>query len=232
MKLGAEPKKMVILAGLLLVAAYFIYTNACSNRSARPIPTPAASTAAGFRAEAVPELGRPAPRSETRSTVQPALQEFRPSLKARKTGARGELSSIDVTLQLDLLARLQDVQMEGGERSLFEFSTPHLPKTPEPKVIPKPLAQTVQPAPPRPVEADSKPVAPPIPLKFYGYSRTFPQGGKRAFFLDGDDILIASEGDVLKKRYRVVSIGETSVVMEDLQFKAEQKLQMVPPQAG
>jgi hypothetical protein len=232
MKLGADPKKLAILAVLLLVAAYFVYTNACSNRSVRPVPAPAAPTAAGVRPEAVPELGRPAPRAEVRSPAQPALQEFRPSLKPRKAGERGELSSIDATLQLGLLARLQDVRMRGGDRSLFEFSAPPLPKTPEPKVIPKPLAQIAQPAPPAPSELDSKPVAPPIPLKFYGYSRTFPQGKRRAFFLDGDDILIASEGEVLKKRYRVVSIGETSVVMEDIQFKAEQKLQMVPPQVG
>jgi hypothetical protein len=46
--------------------------------------------------------------------------------------------------------------------------------------------------------------------------------------MDGDQILVASEGEVLKKRYRVVRIGVNSVVMEDLEFKAEQTLPLEP----
>jgi hypothetical protein len=55
-----------------------------------------------------------------------------------------------------------------------------------------------------------------------------PQGAKRAFFLDGEEILIGAEGDVLKKRYRVVKIGVNSVVMEDLLNKSEQTLPLEP----
>lgn len=224
MKLGAEPKKIAFLAALVLLAAYFVYTGVFSSQ-----PAPAPRPQAGIRPEALPELGRPAPRAEVRPTAQSTLQEFRPSLKPKKASERGELSSMDATLRLDLLARLQDVRLQGGNRSLFEFSAAPLPKTPEAKVIPKPLVQTVQlPAPPKPPEPEVKPVAPPIPLKFYGYATTIRQGGKRAFFLDGDQILVASEGEVLKKRYRVVRVGVNSVVMEDIQYKAEQTLPLVP----
>ncbi len=117
--------------------------------------------------------------------------------------------------------------MQGGARSLFEFSAAPLPATPEAKVIPKAKIQTV-PLPPPPAEPERKPAPPPIPLKFYGYSTAFRQGNRRAFFLDGDQIVVASEGDVLKKRYRVVKIGVNSVVMEDLEFKAEQTLPLEP----
>jgi hypothetical protein len=154
-------------------------------------------------------------------------------LKSKKAAERGELISMDATLRLDLLAKLQNVRLQGGNRSLFEFSAAPLPKTPEGKVIPRPLVQTVQlPPQPKPPGPDVKPVAPPIPLKFYGYATASRQGGKRAFFLDGDQILVATEGEVLKKRYRVVRVGVNSVVMEDTQFKAEQTLPLVPQQVG
>jgi hypothetical protein len=232
MKLGAERKKVAILAGLLLLAGYLVYTNMFPSQPGPSAPAARPPTTAGIRPEAAPELGRPAPRAEVRNATPSMLQEFRPSLKPKTAGERGELSSADATLQLGLLARLQDVRFEGGDRSLFEFSAAPLPKTPEPKVIPKPLMQTVPPPPPpQPPEPPRQPVAPPIPLKFYGYTTTFPLGNKRAFFLDGDEILAASEGEVLKKRYRVVSIGVNSVVMEDIQFKAEQKLP-IEPQVG
>ena len=56
---------------------------------------------------------------------------------------------------------------------------------------------------------------------------------KRAFFLDGDEILVAAEGETLKRnRYRVVHIGVNSVEMEDTQFKQTQKLPLAEEAAG
>ena len=40
--------------------------------------------------------------------------------------------------------------------------------------------------------------------------------------------VVRAEGDLLKKRYRVVKIGVSSVVMEDLQYKSEQTLPLEP----
>ncbi len=61
-------------------------------------------------------------------------------------------------------------------------------------------------------------------MKYYGYSTTRGDNRKRAFFLDGDNILVGAEGDMVTKRYKVVRIGVNSVVMEDTQFKHEQTL--------
>jgi hypothetical protein len=57
---------------------------------------------------------------------------------------------------------------------------------------------------------------------------------KRAFFLDGEDIVIASEGDVIKKRYKIVRIGVNSAVVEDTQFKSnnQQTLPLEAEMAG
>jgi hypothetical protein len=68
-------------------------------------------------------------------------------------------------------------------------------------------------------------------LKYYGYSSA-KDNRKHAFFLDGDDILVAAEGETVKKRYRVVRIGVNSVVMEDTQFKHEQTLPLQEEAAG
>jgi len=134
--------------------------------------------------------------------------------------------SIDPTLRLDLLAKVQAVNIEGGRRNLFTIGAPPLP--PEPLVPVKNATQVAKvygpepppPPPPKPVE----PPPPPINLKYYGYSSNRGDNRKHAFFLDGDDILVAAEGETVKKRYRVVRIGVNSVVMEDTQFKHEQTL--------
>jgi len=229
MKLGAEPKKLGILGGLVLLAGYLIYSSVLSQPGPRPAPaTPRTQVAA--RTATAAEYEGPVPRAEAPAPAQSALQEFRPSLKPKRGAGPGDLSSIDPTLRLDLLAKLEEVTVQGGARSLFEFSAAPLAATPEAKVIPKPKIQTV-PLPPPPPAPQTKPAPPPIPLKFYGYTTAFRQGNRRAFFLDGDQILVASEGEVLKKRYRVVRIGVNSVVMEDLDFKAEQTLPL-EPQAG
>ncbi len=229
MKTGAEPKKLAILAGLALVAGYMIYTNVFSGPPAGA-STPVAKTQAPARLAAVADVGGPVPRVEVRASTDSALQEFRPSLKPKKGSEQADLSSIDPTLRLDLLAKLEEVTVQSGGRSLFEFAPSPLPAKPEAKVIPKPLVQPVPFPPPTPA-AQEKPPAPPIPLKFYGYITPSRQGARRAFFLDGDQILVGSEGDVLKQRYRVVKIGVNSVVIEDLEFKTEQTLPLEPQAA-
>jgi len=152
-------------------------------------------------------------------------EEFRPSLKPKRPEDRVDLTSYDPTLRLDLLAKVQAVNIEGGRRNLFQVGTPPLP--PEPTVPVKQGTQVAQMGPqppPAPPQPPPPPQAPPITLKYYGYSSARGDNHKRAFFLDGDDILVGAEGDVVKKRYRVVRIGVNSVVMEDTQFKHEQTL--------
>jgi hypothetical protein len=231
--LGAEPKKVALLGGCVLVAivAYF-YNRAPSGSSepatsARTVPSVTPSTVA-----------RPATRQPGRSTRtgqrgQPGLQEFRPSLKPKK-GEEAGRADIDPTLRLDLLEKLQTVGVEGGKRSLFEASTApvqvaKLVKEP-PKVIPSKMVGP-QPAPPE--VKPPEPVAPPVPLKFYGFVNQQRAGAKRAFFLDGDDIIVATEGQLVKNRYKIVRIGVNSAVVEDTQFKNHQQtLPLIEEQAG
>jgi hypothetical protein len=231
MKVGAEPKKVAILGGLLVVAGYFLYSNLFSGGGGTaPVPTPQAQSTVAPEPAPVTELGRPVPRAEPPRANRRSLQDFRPSLRPRRAPTeRPDLSSIDPTLRVDLILGLQQVAFAGGTRSLFEFSAAPLPKTPEPKIIPKPMVGPVPPPanPAKPgSEVAAKPPATPIPLRFFGYTVQARVGNKRAIFLDGDEIHVASEGDVVKKRYKVVRIGVNSVVVEDIEQKNEQTLKL------
>lgn len=76
-----------------------------------------------------------------------------------------------------------------------------------------------------------------IPLKYYGYvkpSQTQPVpkqpntvSNNRGFFLDGDNVLVASEGEVLKQRYLVVELTPNSARLEDTQLRQGQTLPVV-----
>jgi len=90
----------------------------------------------------------------------------------------------------------------------------------------------VQPPPPPPPPPDPK--APPIPLKFYGFVNPSKADTKRAFFLSGEDIIIAGEGDMVNKRYKIIRIGVNSAVVEDTQFKSnnQQTLPLEAEMAG
>ncbi len=235
MKVGAEPKRLGILAVLAVAAGYLVYNNVFSaGPASSPEPAPAAARTAAPASADVPaaETRGQLPRPERRAAARASLQEFRPSLRPRR-GETRDPGAIDPTLRLDLLARLQQVLVEGGERTLFEFSAAPLPPTPEPKIIPKPVATSSADAgageEAKPAQtAPSTPPPPPIPLKFFGYTTQARLGVKRAFFLDGDEILVASEGEVVKKRYRVVRVGLNSVVVEDTEHKHEQTLPLEP----
>ncbi|HLH42593.1 MAG TPA: hypothetical protein VKV74_06385 [Bryobacteraceae bacterium] len=227
--LGAEPKKLAILGALLVaVVAAYKFSNASAGS-----PADAAPVRFGGVAGRQPSDGSPvpnvasAPRRASRSGPgSSGIADFHPSLKLDE-GA--DVSKIDPALRLDLLAKLQQVPMEGGSRNLFEFTQP--PPPPAPKVIVKPGPVSAQPSPPppRPVDATPPPPPPPppIPLKFYGYAGVTRNGLRRAFFLDGDEIYTPAENETIKGRYKVIRIGVNSAVVEDLTNKNQQTLPLV-----
>ena len=76
-----------------------------------------------------------------------------------------------------------------------------------------------------PIRVRPKPVVN-IPLRYYGFVKPgMKTDSNRGFFMEGDNILIATEGDVLEQRYLVVArrIPITARV-EDIQMKQGQDL--------
>ena len=125
---------------------------------------------------------------------------------------------------------MRKVSVEGGSRSLFEFYTPPPPPVPVPKpqpIVPKPPV-TAADTKPGDKSGPSQPLLPkpqiPIPLKFYGYSGSLQSASRRAFFLDGEDIVQAGENDTIHNRYKIIRIGVNSAVVEDTVAKNQQTL--------
>ena len=56
---------------------------------------------------------------------------------------------------------------------------------------------------------------PPIPLKFFGFSNRAGEP-KKAFLSKGEDVWVASEGEIVDRRYKVVRIMPNSVEMQDV----------------
>jgi hypothetical protein len=229
MTLGAERKKIVILVGLLVVAAVVFFINSSSGGDSGYRPSTARS-GTGATASKAPGIAAPldlpsAPARQSRT----AEREFRPSPKRKRGEAPPDPTTVDPTLRLDVLARLQQVNVEGTHRSIFDFGQappPEAaktiakgPKAPDP-LLPKPAAQPANTAGAPP----AAPQAPPVPLKFYGYVSASNQPNKRAFFMEGEDIHVVREGDLVKNRYKIVRIGVNSVIVEDTQFKSQQTL--------
>jgi hypothetical protein len=231
MNLGAEPKKIAILSGLVVVGGYVFYANVLAGPDVEKPKTAAQSVAQAPALTSLAGKGPVARKTAARATPQ----EFRPHMP--KPG-EVNYSTVDPTLLLGLLAKVQAVEPEGGSRSLFQFSAAPPPPQSGTLItdvgkIPVAKRRIGPDPPPPPVVPPSPPPPPPITLKFYGYSTPRADGQKRAFFLDGEDIFVAAEGEMVKKRYRVVQIGVNSVVMEDTQYKNNrQTLILQQEQAG
>ena len=240
MKLGAEPKKVAILAGLLVVAGYVFISNNMTDSGPdytprATVPEPAATPAS--------TSGKPPARlpSGTSGPVRArnersSLLEFRPSLKPRRPEDRPDPMTIDPTLRLDLLEKLQEVKIDKVKRSLFDFSTAPLPEKEEPKISPEKLKEMEtkrkEAAAKLAKAKPAKPPPPPINLKFYGFISPASSDDRRAFFLDGEDIFVVEEGDLIQKRYKVVKIGVNSAVVEDTDHDHKQTLRLEEVKTG
>jgi hypothetical protein len=226
---GAEPKKLAILGALLAAAGGVYWINSGPNTAAPTAPTVTAPGKAAPVVPSVPAVPQRTPASASKSLAtrgnERSIQDFRPTLKLPEGF---DISRVDPALRLDLLAKVQNVDASGGSRSLFEFSQPPAPPPPKVKPIvpgpvvpppepPKPPAQTTSTEPPKPALA-------PIPLKFYGYAGTTRGGSRRAFFLDGEDIFVAAENELIRNRYKIVRIGVNSAVVEDTMNQNQQTL--------
>ena len=232
MKLGAENrKKVAFLAVLALVMVYLLYTNVFSGPAGTPDRGGAPPSAPALPgAEDTPRTEATRAPGSNRNASSARGEEFHPVLHSKRPEDRIDPMTIDPILRLDLLAKVQGVEQAGGSRNLFQYGPPPVKETlkgPEPKVVPNPVAKADDAAKPA-----APPPPPPINLKYYGFSTPRNNGKKMAFFLDGDEISVAGEGDTVKKRYRVVRIGVNSVVMEDTESKRQQSLPLTEEQPG
>ncbi len=251
MNLGANQRNTAALAVLFPIACYMVYSTFFSGDGGagappgRPAPAvvkapqklktidPAAQepAAAGSSGAGARSVVPPAARAGNASRRGNTSQEWTPRVGGRRPEDRADPAKTDPTLKLDLLARLQNVSAAAAGRSLFDFTTGPPPPMPQDvKIALKKNGKGGPPAePPKPPvtpfmpTGPTEPPPPPaIPLKFYGFVQG--AGGKRAFFrLGEEEIFMASEGQTIQSRYKIVRIGLSSAMVEDTQFKNNQQ---------
>jgi hypothetical protein len=236
-KVGGNRKQIMILGGLALVLiVVWIINSTDSTPKAATTPTATTGTPVPLRpvgtTPALPQRGTPQPpmpqrRSATanRGGSGRVVEDFHPTLKL-KEGA--DLTAIDPTIKLALLAKVKNVAMEGGTRSLFDFGAAPPPPIDVAAIKPKPELVGPKwippPPPPGPKVAPPPPPPTPIPFKYYGYATPPRSGPRKAFFIEGEDIHIAGENDMIKNRYKIIRIGVNSAVVEDTTDKHQQTL--------
>ena len=202
MKLGNEDKKKLALAGVLgacaLYAVYYMYSSLSGPDVPAPPPAPVVVSA--------PARTQGASASASGSTAS----ERSAGRAAGKVGTTS--AQYDPTLKMEAMLVTESLVYSGSGRNIFSANS-----APPPVAIPKAIAsarlhsaaQAVVQGPIGP------PPLPPIDLKFFGVE-TRANGTRQAFLLHGEDVFLASAGDVVQRRYKVGSISANSIEVEDL----------------
>ena len=240
MKVGAERNKVIALSALGAAAAYLFYSNVLSTPGTDAPKSKAAARIMSTPGGAAPAVAPSPPNiRRARAPIRGGSDGFRPTVTV-KPEDKVIITTRDPKLNLDLLAKVRAVERTGGERNLFQFGSA---PPPPPKELPqvgkiKPKGEAEMAADKKREEEASKPttpVKPPppnIPLRYFGYATPKQTGVKRAFFMDGEEIHVAAEGEIIKKRYKLIRIGVNSVTMEDMDTKNQQTLMILQEQAG
>jgi hypothetical protein len=212
----ARDKKQIIVVSifgaLLLVFVVYAYNSFFGGS-----PNPAAT--------APPARTRSSSPVETETAVVPAGnaragQSVAPGVAAKRMASTS--SSLDPTLDESAMLRTESLVYSGSGRNIF--SAISAPAMVIPSNVPKARPGVVLPVmPPMPV---GPPPPPPINLKYFG-TAVRSNGRRQAFLLQGEDVYLAAEGDIVARKYRIVSIGATSIQVEDLVNNDTQTLPLI-----
>ena len=208
---GSKQKKQLIVLSVLFVAllASFYYALKGTDVPAGPsaqITTPGLKTTAGSTNLTIERTHRAGKKAISLNEVDPAIHlekigHFAPGtpLNARN------MFSFEMS---------PPPAMSGNTAPLKRGSTG--------VTVPSPGAAPEEPAPVTPGQPG---VA--VNLKFYGV-KIDPVGKVlQGFFTEGEEMFLASEGDLVANRYRILKIGESSAEIEDLNSRSRRQLQMV-----
>ena len=218
MKIGTEDKKKLITAGVLgflaIFAVGYLYFSLFGGPATPPPAPPVivdktvrASPGAGtVGAAVVPGLASPA--------------VVKPGTTGKAAVKLGTVSGqLDPTLHMEGMLAAESLVYTGTGRNIFAAGPQQAPAPVLEKAKfdarPKPMGPVV------PVNTGPPP-PPPINLKFFGVATQ--KGVRRALLLSGDDVFLASPGDIVQRRYRIVTIAANSITVEDLPNSNKQNL--------
>jgi len=200
MKMGTEDKKklgILAVVGVLALGAAFYMYSELSTPDVAP---PVAGTVV------------------TTPAVAPAVV---PAVSGMAKNVGTSATHLDPTLHMEPMRVTEALVYSGSGRNIFSASS-------APMEIPKAIASArpkgpVVPAFTGPV---GPPPPPPIDLKFFG-TATSADGVRRAFLLHGEDVFLASPGDIVQRRYQVGAISANSIVVKDMTNNNTQTLPLI-----
>lgn len=196
-----DRKKIIAVAAFVVLAGVVLYVELNPGSGAtNPAPAPAESAPAALAS------ANPPANVATANAAK----------RVGTTSAR-----LDPTLHMDPMLVSERVEYSGVGRNIFS------PNSAPPVVIQKPIAParpmaTANIAPPVPM---GPPRPPPIDLTFFGTEDA--NGKRQAILLHQDTVYTAQVGDVVLRRYRIISIDAKSMQVEDMQNNNRQTLPLL-----
>jgi hypothetical protein len=206
LRIGTEDKKKLAVLGVVgalgIGAAVYLYTSLVVPDA----PAPASPAVATGPATATP-------------VVRPRGVGSVAGGTAKSVGTTS--AQLDPTLKMGPMLVTESLVYSGSGRNIFSLNS-------APIDIPKPVASARPKGPVVPVYTPppGPPPLPPIDLKFFG-TATSANGHRQAFLLKGEDVFLASDGDIVQRRYKVISVSANSVLVEDMANNNRQSLPLI-----
>jgi len=157
----------------------------------------------------------------TSSAAAPAPATSTQTAQSAKKSSTAPIvdNTLDPRLHVPELAASQNVKYEAGGRNIFKMEEVKIPAM---QASARQLGEIGPPMPPTPTPT---PPPPPIPLKFYGFASK-PTEAKRIFLDDEGEIFVARQGDIVERKYKVIQINNTNVIIEDVLNSNRQTIQL------
>jgi hypothetical protein len=202
-----QQKKGALIGAFVLVAAGVLYYDFRDDSPPPPV-APVVVKA--------PVKAAPAAKTGAVVAVPPGSSAGAAAKNLGTTSAQ-----LDPTLRMEAMLVTESLAYSGSGRNIFSATS-------VPVDIPKPIAPVrPKPGPPLPPPPPpGPPPPPPIDLKFFG-TATGADGKRQAFLLHGDDVFLASDGDIVQRKYKVVSISANSILVEDMANNNRQTLPLL-----
>ena len=155
--------------------------------------------------------------SPSAPSTPPASATAAPSPSGSGTAKRVQvsLSKLNPTLHPELMAQAESIRYTGSGRNIFSMNS-----APPAKI--EAVKGPVRPHQQQAAAPTGPPPPPPIDLQFFGYEAY--GNVRKAFLIHGNNIYIASEGDVVDHRYKIVKILPFSIQITDLLYNNTQSL--------
>ena len=196
---GKDRLLYAVLAVFVLGSCIYIYEEIFAGSSSAPTTPVAAVT----------------------TPVQPA--------KAHVTGTAAKAigttsAGLDPTLHMEAMLVSERVEYSGSGRNIFSANSAPPVDIPKPIAAARVIAPVVIPCPPNCPPPVVQP-RPPIDLKFFGVASA--NGVRRALLLHNDTVYVASAGEIVLRRYRIIAVDAKSIDVEDMQNNDKQTLPLL-----